>query len=69
MKQFIIGVLVVIVIVIVLGFQKVDKKEYEYYDFKDNYGTSSECRSTLDSLICKTKKGCIEVKQYSEVVE
>ena len=66
MKKAIIGVMVAFVTMIVLGFQNIDKK-YEYYDFKDNYGTSLNCNDDNEILTCLTKKGWIKVKQYSEV--
>lgn len=65
-KIIIIGVMVVIVVMVILGFKRADKK-FEYFDFDGNYGISSDCKSTIDNLICKTDKGWIEVYQYSEI--
>lgn len=62
-KVIIVGVLVVAIVLIVLGFQE-NKKSYEYYDLSGNYGTSLKCRS--DKLVeCEIGGEMIEVSQYS----
>ncbi len=45
------------------------QERYEYYDFEGNYGTSIDCKSTSDDLVCKTDMGYVKVSQYSKINE
>lgn len=59
----IIILLLIAITLMILGFQS--KKEYEFYDFNDNFGTSKHCQIKNNTLICDVNGYEVPVKQYS----
>ena len=63
-KVIIIGVLVALI----TGC-KSKQTTYEYYDLKNNYGTSSRCELTENGAMCLINGDMVLVNQFSEKEE